>query len=207
MVNGFEFKKIFPLLTVGLVLLVLSFIVLGQAGYSDVISSILNRAFIGQMEGSYMIYEALKPDINRAYYGLPLSFIFGSSAATDPAADVVRIFFPTAGDAWVNSNSYVLAHAWSIFGFFAVIIMPLIVTLNIIAFAILRDVFKKYIGVIAALIYFTLIMALKINNDFSFFLYLKSTISFLTLAVFSSAVVGLKNSTLTSFNSTYEYKK
>ncbi len=207
MVNGFEFKKIFPLLTVGLVLLVLSFIVLGQAGYGDVVSSILNRAIIGQMEGSYMIYEALKPDINRVYYGLPLSFIFGSNVVTDPAADVVRIFFPTAGDAWVNSNSYVLAHAWSIFGFFAVIIMPLMVTLNIIAFAILRDLFKKYIGVIAALIYFTLIMALKINNDFSFFLYLKSTISFLTLAVFSSAVVGLKNSILTSFNSTYEYKK
>lgn len=85
--------------------------------------------------------------------------------------------------------------------------MPLMVTLNIIAFAILRDVFKKHIGIIAALIYFTLIMALKINNDFSFFLYLKSTISFLTLAVFSSAVIGLKNSILTSFNSTYEDKK
>lgn len=146
-IDGFKMKKIIPLLAIGLGLLGFSFIVLDQAEHSNVVSSILNRVFIGQMEGSYMIYEALKPDINRAYYGLPLSFIFGSSAVTDPAADVVRIFFPTAGDAWINSNSYVLAHAWSIFGILAVVIMPLMVTLNIAAFAIIRDFFQKRIGV------------------------------------------------------------
>lgn len=200
MVGGFKLKKILPLLTVGLGLLIFSFVILGQAGYSDIVISILSRAFIGQMEGSYMIYEALEPDINRAYYGLPLSFMFGASGVTDPAADVVKIFFPTAGDAWVNSNTYVLAHAWSIFGISAVIIMPIMVTLNIFTFAILRDIFKRHAGVISTLIYFTLIMALKINNDFSFFLYLKSTISFLTLAIFSSILVGLKKSIAISFS-------
>lgn len=49
-------------------------------------------------------------------------------------------------------------------------------------------------------------MALKINNDFSFFLYLKSTISFLTLAVFTSAIVGFKNSIAISFNNDIEHE-
>ena len=136
-----------------------------------------------------MIYESLTPNIIRVMYGMPMSFAFGDDSVIDPSAEVIKIFFPEAGDAWVNSNTYILAHAWSIFGFLAVVIMPIIVSANIVAFAFFRELFSKYIGGLAASVYFVLIMTLQLNNDFSFFLYFKSIISFCILGIFSLIII------------------
>jgi signal transduction histidine kinase len=96
-----------------LMLLCAFFILLHNIPIGEVFDSVLARLFIGQTEGSFMIYQALTPDISRIAYGMPLGGLFGIYAI-DPAAEIITIFFPTAGDAWVNSNSYFQAHAWSI---------------------------------------------------------------------------------------------
>lgn len=193
LIDGFQIKKVLLLILFGFILLSASFLLLGHADLNNIIFNIVSRTFVGQMEGSYMIYEALKPEISRIYYGLPLSFLFFEGVVTDPSADVVRIFFPEASEAWVNSNTYVLAHAWSIFGFFSLFIMPFFVAFNILILIFLRDVFKNFIGIFSYLIYFSLLMSLKINNDFSFFLYLKMGVGFLSIAIFCLIIIIFKN--------------
>lgn len=182
---GITLRKLLIFALCSLVLLVGAFFILHDASFDDVLVQVASRAFIGQMEGSYMIYQALSPNIERIYYGLPLSFFFGDFGITDPSADVVKIFFPTAGDAWVNSNTYVLAHAWSIFGFSAIFLMPLIVVLNVVVLAVLRDALKSYVGLLAVCTYFVVLLMLRINNDFSYFLYMKCILSYVVLLLFS----------------------
>lgn len=184
MFDGVKLVRLFFVFLMVLILLVSSFMLLHESALQDVLIQVAARAFIGQMEGSYMIYEVLEPDLQRIYYGAPLGFIFNYPPITDPAADVVKIFFPDVGDAWVNSNTFILAHAWSIFGFISVFLAPLAIVINILLFAILRDVFSRYIGSLAVCVYFTMVLTLRINNDYSFFLYGRSLVSFGAVAVF-----------------------
>lgn len=167
----------------GLGLLVVSFILLHDSDLTTVIQDVLARAFVGQIEGSYMIYNALEPDLSRIDYGFPLAKIFGVATSTDPASDVIRLYFPDSDDSWVNSNTYVLAHAWSIFGLSAMFIAPAMIVLNVLIFAILRDIFKKHIGLLSICIYAVLILTLRINNDFSYFFYLKSLNAYVALSL------------------------
>lgn len=186
---GMNTWRIFLASVLIIISLFLSFYLLGDLPLDEILNAIASRLFIGQMEGSYMIYESLVPDFSRLLYGMPMAFLFGDRSVMDPAAEVIGIFFPDAGEAWVNSNTYVLAHAWSIFGLSAIFIMPLIVAGNVMAFAFLRNVFSKFIGGLSLSIYFVLIMTLQLNNDFSFFLYFKSIVAFCVLGVFSVALI------------------
>ncbi|MBL0438293.1 hypothetical protein ACK3YT_06625 [Aeromonas caviae] len=166
-------------------LLVLStfFILLHNTPVSDVFDSVLARLFIGQTEGAFMIYQALTPDIGRIAYGMPLASFFGVHAV-DPAAEIITIFFPTAGDAWVNSNSYFQAHAWSIFGDISLIIGPLVVALNILGLCIIKELFSKIDSAYASCVYIVIILTLPIVNDFSYFLFFKSWFCIMVLMTF-----------------------
>jgi signal transduction histidine kinase len=55
-----------------LMLLCAFFILLHNIPIGEVFDSVLARLFIGQTEGSFMIYQALTPDISRIAYGMPL---------------------------------------------------------------------------------------------------------------------------------------
>jgi hypothetical protein len=150
---------------------------------NEVLDTVMARLFIGQTEGSFMIYQALTPDLGRAAYGMPLGGFFGVYAI-DPAAEIVKIFFPTAGDAWVNSNSYFQAHAWSIFGDISLIIGPLVVAINIFGIYILKELFSKIDRAYASCVYIVSILTLPIVNDFSYFLFFKSWFCFVVLMIF-----------------------
>lgn len=168
---------------VSLVLLCGFFMLLHNTPPSDVFDSVLARLFIGQTEGSFMIYQALTPDISRIAYGMPLASIFGVYAK-DPAAEIITIFFPTAGDAWVNSNSYFQAHAWSIFGDISLVLGPFIVVLNIIGLYLLKEIFSKLDRAYASCVYIVSILTLPIVNDFSYFLFFKSWFCMVVLMIF-----------------------
>ncbi|MFS9770206.1 hypothetical protein U0Y97_05145 [Enterobacter chuandaensis] len=168
---------------VSLMLLCGFFMLLHNIPLSDVFDSVLARLFIGQTEGSFMIYQALTPDLSRIAYGMPLASIFGIYAV-DPAAEIITIFFPTAGDAWVNSNSYFQAHAWSIFGDISLVLGPFIVVLNIIGLYFLKEIFSKLDRAYASCVYIVSILTLPIVNDFSYFLFFKSWFCMAVLMIF-----------------------
>ena len=116
----------------GLALSLLMFVVtLGYDFDPTLLQSTMYRLFVGQMEGMFYIYEFLRPSPDYAWLGLPLAPLFGVPQL-DPAAEVVKILFPNAGDTWLNANTYYLAHAWTIFGPLSVLIGPVMVMLNLI---------------------------------------------------------------------------
>jgi len=155
-----------------------------KINYSIVIATpIISLLVLGQTEGAFMIYQALTPDIGRIAYGMPLASFFGVHAV-DPAAEIITIFFPTAGDAWVNSNSYFQAHAWSIFGDISLIIGPLVVALNILGLCIIKELFSKIDSAYASCVYIVIILTLPIVNDFSYFLFFKSWFCIMVLMTF-----------------------
>ena len=168
---------------ISLATLVASFMLLHDSPIGEVLNAVIARIFIGQTEGAYMMYSVLVPDISRITYGMPLAGSFGFSG-TDPAAEIITIFFPTAGSAWVNSNTYIQAHAWSIFGNISLILAPLFVTFNIVGLCLFRRLFSSYVGGYSHAVFIVSILMLPLNNDFSYFLYFKSWLCFIILMLF-----------------------
>lgn len=177
----FTYLVLVPVFSFGI--LVTTFMLLHGSEVGEVFIAVIARIFIGQTEGAYMMYSVLEPDISRITYGMPLASFFGFSG-TDPAAEIVTIFFPTAGTAWVNSNTYIQAHAWSIFGNASIILAPIFVTLNIIGLCVFKGLLSRYIGGYAHSVYIVSILMLPLNNDFSYFLYFKSWLCFSVLVLF-----------------------
>ena len=175
-----------------LLLLGASFMLLHDVLMLEVFDSVLARLFIGQTEGSFMMYHALTPDIRRIAYGMPLAGLF-EVYATDPAAEIISIFFPTAGDAWVNSNSYFQAHAWSIFGDISLIVGPLVVGVNILGLYLIKEFFSKVDRAYSSCIYIVSMLTLPIVNDFSYFLFLKAWFCFVVLMLFYVCTVRLSS--------------
>lgn len=166
-----------------LIIMSFAFMLLHNTPIGDVFTAVAARLFIGQTEGAYMIYDVLQPNLERITYGMPLAGSFGF-AEIDPAAEIITIFFPTAGDAWVNSNTYIQAHAWSIFGVLSLFIAPFVVAINILGLYFLRAIFSKFAGGFSHSVYIVSILTLPINNDFSYFLFFKSWLCFLILMFF-----------------------
>lgn len=189
--DKFNLKNFLLIISASFLISIYSFTLLHNLGYKEAAESALIRIFIGQMEGFYYILEAITPDINRITNGFPLIALFNFETATDPSADVVRIFFPTADESWINSNTFILANAWSIFGEISVLLTPIILSINILIYIIFRTIYYKIIGEFSNYIYLTLVFNLPINNDFSFFLYLKTIIAFNALAIFTVILIKL----------------
>lgn len=177
-----RWKLALALPAIGLAILIVNFMLLHGVSFELVLQKVVNRVFIGQIEGSYFIYEALTPSFDYLYYGMPLVSHLGK-LAVDPSAEVISYFFPTAGESWVNSNTYMQAHAWAIFSNLSILIAPLLVSLNILFIALLARIFSTVYGDFAKVVYITIIMTLPINNDFSYFLYFKPVLCFLILSL------------------------
>lgn len=130
------------------------------------------RIFVGQTEGMFYIYQFLKPDEKYLWLGIPLSSIFGLPQI-DPAAEVIQILFPSAGDAWLNANSYYLAHAWTMFGAWSIFFGPLFVIFNlVIVLNIARPLVAKNPSIYYPVI-FWLIIRIPLVNNYSDFLWFK----------------------------------
>jgi len=162
----------------GLALSLLMFVVtLGYDFDPTLLQSTMYRLFVGQMEGMFYIYEFLRPSPDYAWLGLPLAPLFGVPQL-DPAAEVVKILFPNAGDTWLNANTYYLAHAWTIFGPLSVLIGPVMVMLNLIVMLRLAQPLVRQ----APQYYLPLLLwqlaRLPLINIFTEFLYFKVALDF-----------------------------
>lgn len=170
--NG-EVKYLFRAGVLGLGLSASMFVVtLGYQFDVTLVQDTLLRIFVGQNEGMFYIYEFLVPDEKYLGLGLPLAGVFGIQQI-DPAAEVIQILFPNAGDSWLNANSYYLAHAWTIFGAWSIILGPLFVLFNIV---ILLNIARPLIAKTPTIYYpiiFWLIIRLPIVNNYSDFLWFK----------------------------------
>jgi hypothetical protein len=176
-------KSIFSYFIVGLTSLFVSFYLLYDLDIALIFDKILSRMFVGQGAGLYMMIDALQPSIDRLMYGAPLTSLFNVNII-DPAREIVQIFFPTAGDGWLNSNTYIFGDAWSAMGYFALIVMPLFVVLNLILLIILRSVFSRFSSGYSNVVYIYCLMTMPINNSFSTFLFFKPAQTYIILMNF-----------------------
>jgi hypothetical protein len=96
----------------------------------------------------------------------------------DPAAEVVKILFPTAGDTWLNANTYYLAHAWTIFGPLSVVIGPVFVMLNLMVVLRIAQPFVRYEPQYYLPLLLWQLARLPLINIFTEFLYFKVALDF-----------------------------
>lgn len=164
---------------VGVVLSILMFVVtLGYDFDTELLQSTFYRLFVGQMEGMFFIYEFLKPNADYGWLGMPLAGMF-QLPQIDPAADVVQILFPTAGDTWLNANTYYLAHAWTIFGAASIIVAPLFVVLNLVLMLRIAQPLVRAEPAIYLPVVLWQLARLPLVNIFTEFMYFKVALDFI----------------------------
>lgn len=145
---------------------------LGNELNLTLIKNVAHRVFLAQSEGMYFIREFIEPSYDYLWLGLPLSGHLGVEQI-DPAAQVVKILFPSGGDAWVNSNTYFIAHAWTIFGNWAVVIAPIFVLANISCILFIGQILIKKRPAIFYPVILWFMIKLPLVNIFTEFLWFK----------------------------------
>lgn len=85
------------------------------------LSRLLYRAFIGQAQGLFYIFEYIKePDISYASSWLPFSsLLLDNPMRVD--AQIVRMAFPDASDSYVNMNTFFTGEAFAIFSWAGIV--------------------------------------------------------------------------------------
>lgn len=184
--------SLIPILTVYL------FAFITELNIDDAIISMVDRVFLGQNQGFYNIISLITPSDKYHFEGMPLINRFG----LDPSradVDVLPLIYGSRSDL-VNSNSYYLGQAWSMFGYWGVSLSPFIVALVI--FSLIK--FLDYITPLNPLIIipcsFYMIFDIRINQSFSYFLFGKTIILNI---IFLLLICWLYN----LFNSNYSLKR
>lgn len=176
-------------LGVGVMLVLFMFVTTLDYGLDqNLVDSALRRVFVSQAEGMFLIRESIEPSIKYLWYGMPLGGQLGLEQV-DPAAEVVKIFFPTAGDTWLNSNTYYIAHAWSIFGNWSVVLGPVFVLCNIAILLLFGGFLARRISSIFNAVVFWFVIKLPLVNLFTEFLWLKVALDFAINALFVCFVI------------------
>lgn len=156
----------------------------GQAILNDT----LNRVFLAQTEGMFFIRELIHPSLKYMWLGFPFPNLF-ELEQIDPAAEVIQILFPGVGDTWLNSNTYFIAHAWAIFGDWAIVLGPFFLLLNIVLVLIVAQPLIKNRSVIYYAVVFWLIIKMPVVNIFTEFLWMKVVLDFFINLAFVSFVI------------------
>jgi len=171
---------------------IVAFAVTLDIGGQDAALGALARIFTGQSEGIFYIFQYLDPSSTYAWLGIPLGPTF-LLPQIDPAAVVVQMVFPGAGDTWLNSNTYIVAHAWAIFGETGIFLAPAFVLLNIIAVSLMLRPAIQANPMLYYPVYFWLIVRLPIINVFTEFLWFKVLLDFLINYIFVWLICRLPN--------------
>ena len=143
-------------------------VTLGDMTSNEILEQTINRIFIAQAEGMFFIVQLIGPSTKYVWLGFPLASLFGL-AQLDPAAEVIPILFPSVSDAWLNSNTYYIAHAWTIFEEFAIVVGPLFILLNILAILLMTQPLVSNGPVIYYALVFWLIIKMPVANIFTEF--------------------------------------
>jgi hypothetical protein len=167
----------------------LMFIVtLGSKFDFSVINDVFQRVFLGQSEGMFFIRQYINPSSNYAWLGFPLAGML-NLPQIDPAAQVIKTLFPGAGDSWLNSNTYYIAHAWSIFGDSAIFFGPMFVIFNIALLLLIGQYFINKKSTIFYPIVFWFIVKMPLANIFTEFLWFKALLDALINLAFVSFLI------------------
>lgn len=164
-------------------------VTLGFESGQDFAKEALNRIFISQAEGLFFILELLDPSEKYLWLGVPFASILKLDQV-DPSAEVIQILFPGMGDAWINSNAFYIAHAWTIFGDWAIIIGPVFVLINIL---IILRIGRQMVGrsIIFYAIIFWCIIKMPLANNFTEFLWMKVVLDVLINVAFASFMISI----------------
>lgn len=161
---------------------------LGHTLDMNIFADVFQRIFLGQSEGMFFIRQYIEPSFDYTWLGIPFANGLGLPQ-TDPAAQVVKILFPGAGDSWLNSNTYYIAHAWSIFGNSAIFFGPLFVILNIALLLLVGQYFVDKKATIFYPIVFWFIVKMPLANIFTEFLWFKVLLDALINLVFVAFLI------------------
>lgn len=153
---------------------VLQSIIIGS-NLSDALSSAADRFLLGQNQGFYHIINSIKPDAK--YWFSSFYFIERLGVVTSRAdVDVIPYMTYYKGADIVNVNSYYLGEAWSMFGYYGLILSPFIVAFSVALFIKILDLFIgfKPLYYIPFAIY--AIPEFRLNQAFNYFLFGKEFI-------------------------------
>lgn len=134
----------------------------------------LNRLFIGQVEGLFLIREYYRVvDLNAALYGFPLAKYFDLQVF-DPSVEIVSILFGDVSG-WVNMNSYGLGQGFVMLGDIVVVVLPMLIFLNVYLCFTFGVFVERYLrNGLGAVVSMYFIFSLPVNTNFSLLLYFKS---------------------------------
>jgi oligosaccharide repeat unit polymerase len=163
-------------------------------------NSAADRFLLGQNQGFYHIINSITPDSKYWFTNFYFVERLGGTGARADVDVIPFLNYVTSLDI-VNVNSYYLGEAWSMFGYYGLLISPVVVALSMFVFIKVLDVL---IGVSASFfipyaIY--IIPEFRINQSFTYFLYGKDfvfrtilmLIIFIMVIALSSLFIKKKN--------------
>lgn len=181
-------KKImfdYKIITYICALVILMFSFLGFESIDDLLMSALRRAFIGQVEGMFLIREYYQnSDIAALLYGLPGKGMLGLQTF-DPSIEVISKVFGNDVEGFVNMNSFFVGQGFVMLGNLIVILGPIAYALNIWIIFVLGRIFKRstHVGLMR-IIQFFFILTLSVNTNFALLLFMRSIVGFLIVSSF-----------------------
>lgn len=150
------------------------------------INSMADRFLLGQNQGFYHIINKITP--NEKYWFT--NFYFVERLGITPAradVDIIPYLNYVSSLDIVNVNSYYLGEAWSMFGYYGLILSPILVGGAMFIFVKIIDLligYNPYFFIPYAIL---IIPELRINQSFTYFLYGKDFVfrTILVLIIFS----------------------
>lgn len=144
--------------------------------------SAADRFLLGQNQGFYHIINSIKPDSKYWF----TNFYFIERLGVSPSradVDVIPYLNYISGLDIVNVNSYYLGEAWSMFGYYGLLLSPVVVGFAMFIFAKIIDILIGYSPSFFIPYAIYIIPELRINQSFTYFLYGKDFV-FRTMLMF-----------------------
>ncbi|WP_163929964.1 hypothetical protein [Paraferrimonas sp. SM1919] len=181
-------KSLFIKLSLSSLMLIflMYYLVYGKLDLIVIANQIIDRAFLGQPQGLYHIINSITPDSKYIFSGMPFSSRFGLDVFYADQEIVSKIYPKYLQSHIVNSNSYFLAEAWSMFGGWGLLLSPIIVAIVVSMYMYVLDKAVKFNAIVFLPYLFYMLYNLPFHTSFSYFLYSRhfiqsAILSFITL--------------------------
>ncbi|EMZ5447968.1 oligosaccharide repeat unit polymerase [Providencia stuartii] len=145
-----------------------------ELGDSDSLSSIVDRLFLGQNQGFYNIIAHIVPSDKYLFEGMPFINKFDIEPSRADI-DILPWIYGNRTDL-VNSNSYFLGQAWSMYGYLGLFIAPFLVAISIYLFIKTIDYITPLNPIVITPFLFYTVYDLRINQSFTYFIFAKTII-------------------------------
>jgi hypothetical protein len=170
-------------------LIIFMFTFSGIESIGELLTRAIRRAFVGQVEGMFLIREFYPTsDIAALLYGFPGKGVFGLQTF-DPSVDIISKVFGGDIDGFVNMNSFFIGQGFVMLGNLIVILGPLAYAFNIWVIFILGPIFRRSSNAgLMRIIQFFFILTLSINTNFALLLFIRPIVGFLIVSSFFELV-------------------